>query len=269
MTDTYFEQTDNSNECLGILEALSRIYYFVYYIDLNQMDYHCVKSSGIYHELIPNTGDVNELITMLLKSLPEEYYEVMLDFSNLESLKERLKHDSSTFCEHKTVENVWVKTKFTVISRGEDDLPKNVVLTAEIIEDERKVIIESERSAKSNKEIISALKDLYLAVHSIDLSTMMFETLHSPGYLVEAISKKDNVNNVVSNWINTCVSADSIPQALAFCDLTTLQERLKDTDKITVDLNTLNAGRVRETLCVTKRDYTGTAKRLLWFAQQI
>ncbi len=263
------EFNGGASEGMEILEAVSRLYNTAYYINLEDGTYTCFKASDMYKDIIPDTGAAREAVALFCKSVPEDCFAKIKDFTNLDTLNERLSSSDSMAFEHKNMLEQWAKTSFIVVKRSADRKVIRVLLTSEDIEDERKVVTESEKTSKNNKEMLTALKDVYVGVHSIDLSTMTFESIISREYVSQVIPKTADVNSVILGWVNGCIDDSSKADALAFCNLLTLQDRLKDTNVISCELLTTGCGWCNESLCVTKRDFNNKATRLLWLSRQI
>ncbi len=257
------------SEGMEILEAVSKQYNTAYYINLEDGSYNCLKASETYKDIIPDTGNAQEAIALFCKSVPEDYFGKIKEFTNLDTLNERLSSSDSMVFEHKNMLGQWARTGLIVVRRGNDRKITRILLTSEDIDDERKIVTESEKTAKSNKEMLTALKDVYVGIHSIDLSSMTFETIICPDYLAQVMPKMGDVNTAILSWVNSCIDDTSKAEALSFCNIATIQDRLKETNVITCDLLTTGNGWCKQILCVTKRDFNNKATRLLWLSREI
>lgn len=129
------EQIEKSN---NILSSLTDIYYTMYVLDLENGFFERILKSGNIKEVDMNLLSLQDFINFIVESIAHEsHVSRVLDFVNLSTLSFRLKNRNIVSFEF--IEKVygWMRISFIVVDREKLKL-KKVLLTAQIVDDEKK-----------------------------------------------------------------------------------------------------------------------------------
>ena len=139
-----------------IVSAISKIYFSIYRIDLNADIYDEISSGEEFHRLTGLSGKASLKMKELCNTfVTHEYYDRVMLFLDLSTLKERLARDESVGIEYLAKDGNWHLARFIVKKRDENGQVSHVLYTTRLISDtkhrEQNWIVIAEAANKANK----------------------------------------------------------------------------------------------------------------------
>lgn len=180
------EREINQNE---VLTALGNSFCAIFRIDLDNDTYEQLLLQDEVKHFYNNSKYATEEIEHLYENyIVPEHYEKMKAFSNLTTLKERMKNKDSIEAECMTVDGNWYRTRFIAKRRDENENLSHVLYVTQMISDEKnreeRLISMAEAANEAN-----AAKTEFVSKVAHDIRTPM-NSLYGFLQLAEA-----NINN--------------------------------------------------------------------------
>lgn len=107
---------------------------------------------------------------------------------------------------------------------------------------------------KSQMSILSSMSDIYYSIHLINMADFSIEKLEGNDLMDKVVSEGQNASDMLTRIVKTTVEDEYIESALKFTDLSTLSQRLKNTNSITMDAIDKNVGWLRMTFIKVDAD---------------
>ncbi len=186
----------------GIIEALSKIYMFNYYINLESMLFVEIVGIDYITETLGIQGDAVEAFTKFTNTLIDENYkEDFGEFTDLHTLPERIGERQNISLEYLSIKQGWCRANFIVVSRNEHGVPDQVEFVVENISSERKKELEAkEMLEKAYEEAnkANASKSAFLNNMSHDIRTPMNAIVGFAGIASAHIENKERVQDCIA-----------------------------------------------------------------------
>ena len=115
-----------------------------------------------------------------------------------------------------------------------------------------------------NYEVISALSKIYFSIYRIDLNTGRFEEISSDSATHRITGLSGNVSLRMSEAGKQVVSAEYLPLAEGFFDFSTLKQRLRDQDTISLEYQVADGNWHLARFIVQSRDEAGEPVQVLF-----
>lgn len=145
-----------------IVSAISKIYFSIYRIDLNADIYDEISSGEEFHRLTGLSGKASLKMKELCNTfVTHEYYDRVMLFLDLSTLKERLSRDESVGIEYLAKDGNWHLARFIVKKRDENGQVSHVLYTTRLISDtkhrEQNWIVIAEAANKAKTDFLSRM----------------------------------------------------------------------------------------------------------------
>lgn len=120
------------------LKALANIYLTMHIINLSKDTYEEYNSTdAVRHFADKQTGARETMRVAIQNTIAPAYLEKALSFTNLDTIGERLKDVNTVSEEFFSLYNGWVRGRFVVIDRDENNLPINIIWATVVIQSEK------------------------------------------------------------------------------------------------------------------------------------
>ena len=128
-----------------------------------------------------------------------------------------------------------------------------------------------EKKQQEQTERISAINEIYANMYEVDMITMSISVLKYVSFAFkEKVEKNDtDAQTLIKQGLLISVDEPFLDAALEFADLSTLNDRLRDTDIITLEIRTKFKTWSRCRIIVSCRDKEGNVTKFLWLAEDI
>ncbi|MGN0650674.1 MAG: GGDEF domain-containing protein [Oscillospiraceae bacterium] len=125
-------------EDLDVLTTMASIYYTVHIFDLANDTLIPIKAEGLSAEVGTEGGNAADKMAYVMENtVVEEYKERVLEFTNINTVAQRIKGKTS-IAEDFLGKNVgWIKAQFIVLTQDENGTPTSVVYTTQIVNDQK------------------------------------------------------------------------------------------------------------------------------------
>lgn len=142
-----------------IFQSISKTYYSMHLIDLDEDKATRYIESTILTSLIQNASSAQEMINrVIIGTANDDYRDLLLDFVNLSTLSDRLNEKKTISCEFIGRNYGWTRISFVSIDK-EEDQHRQVMVYTEIIDDTKRQ--EIDLIFKSNNDELTSLYNRY------------------------------------------------------------------------------------------------------------
>ncbi len=137
-------------------------------------------------------------------------------------------------------------------------------------EKKEKELIEAHlREEKEHSEVISSLSTIYSTIFRADVGAHEYEILASVPLMGKVVSATGNFDDVKDKIIESFIEPEFRDSMCGFLDFNTLAKRLKDVNSITTEYKAPTGQWMQSRFIVKRRDKDGTAKEVLYVANDI
>ena len=168
---------ESEQKKLAIIEAMNDIYYCNYYIDLINDTYEQIISVDYLEEYIPKNGNAQETINMWLNlDVSDDFIKDVRKFTNLHTLRERMKNKSILSMELNSKKAGWARISFIAVDVDNYGMPLHTLLVSQYIDEEKKNELVTKQALKEAYEATNRAnqaKSNFLSNMSHDIRTPM------------------------------------------------------------------------------------------------
>ncbi len=161
----------------GIIEAMSKIYMFNYYIDLGTNEFTEIVGLDYVTASLGKKGDAVHAFEQFADTLIDENYrDSFQEFTDLATLAERIGSRQNIALEYISIRKGWCRSSFIVVNRDLSGVPIQVEFVVENISAERKKELEARDALEKAYEAANranASKSAFLNNMSHDIRTPM------------------------------------------------------------------------------------------------
>lgn len=224
-------------------------------------------------EIVGNSRhNCQELINKVMEhcSDPSSRDEI-LDFVDFAKLNHRLKDRSTITAEFLSAEQKWRRARFIVSERIPNGKVAIAMFLVEDIDTEKRERDQNIEAVKTMNEQISSVANIYFSMQDIDLKN---DTLKEIKTRVKRVSdlingKTEHAQETMFAVMDQMAHESSRESIHEFIDLSTLSERLKDTNTITEEFLSKKEVWSRARFIVSKRAPDGKPEHVLWLVEGI
>ncbi len=132
------EAETERDEQLSVLQSVSDVYYSMTLVDLTTDSFVEYSAQGAVKMILNNGGSAAEAMHKVMDAtMLKEYKDYAFEFTDLSTLPERLKGKKYMYTELRGHNVGWIRLAFIVIDVGDDALPTKVMVTTQVIEEEK------------------------------------------------------------------------------------------------------------------------------------
>ncbi len=134
---------------------------------------------------------------------------------------------------------------------------------------EKELIEANLREEREHSEVISSLSTIYSTIFRADVDTHTYEVLGSVPLMEQIAADKGNLDDVKDKIIESFIEPEFRDSMYSFLDFQTLAERLESVNTITAEYKAPTGQWMQARFIVKRRDGDGTAKEVLYVANDI
>lgn len=203
-----------------IISAISKIYYMIYRIDLQDFYYEEITGGSENHRFTGMKGTAAAHITSdSSEKVASKYRAMVKQFYDLSTLKKRLEKEESIAVDYLATDNNWHLARFIVQSRAEDGTARQVLLVIRVISEEKRrekylidAVEEANRANESKSEFLSRMShDIRTPMNAIMGFTRVARNhLHEPDKILDCLDKINLSGSNLQQLINDVLDISRI-----------------------------------------------------------
>lgn len=203
-----------------IISAISKIYYMIYRIDLQDFYYEEITGGSENHRFTGMKGTAAAHITSdSSEKVASKYRAMVKQFYDLSTLKKRLEKEESIAVDYLATDNNWHLARFIVQSRAEDGTARQVLLVIRVISEEKRrekylidAVEEANRANEEKSEFLSRMShDIRTPMNAIMGFTRVARNhLHEPDKILDCLDKINLSGSNLQQLINDVLDISRI-----------------------------------------------------------
>ena len=203
-----------------IISAISKIYYMIYRIDLQDFYYEEITGGSENHRFTGMKGTAAAHITSdSSEKVASKYRAIVKQFYDLSTLKKRLEKEESIAVDYLATDNNWHLARFIVQSRAEDGTARQVLLVIRVISEEKRrekylidAVEEANRANEAKSEFLSRMShDIRTPMNAIMGFTRVARNhLHEPDKILDCLDKINLSGSNLQQLINDVLDISRI-----------------------------------------------------------
>ena len=203
-----------------IISAISKIYYMIYRIDLQDFYYEEITGGSENHRFTGMKGTAAAHITSdSSEKVASKYRAMVKQFYDLSTLKKRLEKEESIAVDYLATDNNWHLAMFIVQSRAEDGTARQVLLVIRVISEEKRrekylidAVEEANRANEAKSEFLSRMShDIRTPMNAIMGFTRVARNhLHEPDKILDCLDKINLSGSNLQQLINDVLDISRI-----------------------------------------------------------
>ena len=203
-----------------IISAISKIYYMIYRIDLQDFYYEEITGGSENHRFTGMKGTAAAHITSdSSEKVASKYRAMVKQFYDLSTLKKRLEKEESIAVDYLATDNNWHLSRFIVQSRTEDGTARQVLLVIRVISEEKRrekylidAVEEANRANEAKSEFLSRMShDIRTPMNAIMGFTRVARNhLHEPDKILDCLDKINLSGSNLQQLINDVLDISRI-----------------------------------------------------------
>ena len=206
-----------SNE---ILSALGKIYVSIFRIDLEADHYDEVRSDNEIHRLTGINGKASEKLVELVNAfVTPKHYQAVTEFFNLNTLKNRLKTETTVAREYLAKDGNWHQARFVVKKRNDDGEVTKVLLVIRIVSETKRreehlisLAEEANRANEAKTDFLSRMAhDIRTPMNAVRGFTSIAKAhADDPKKVEECLQKIETASGYLQQIVNDILDLTSI-----------------------------------------------------------
>ena len=203
-----------------IISAISKIYYMIYRIDLQDFYYEEITGGSENHRFTGMKGTAAAHITSdSSEKVASKYRAMVKQFYDLSTLKKRLEKEESIAVDYLATDNNWHLARFIVQLRAEDGTARQVLLVIRVISEEKRrekylidAVEEANRANEAKSEFLSRMShDIRTPMNAIMGFTRVARNhLHEPDKILDCLDKINLSGSNLQQLINDVLDISRI-----------------------------------------------------------
>lgn len=203
-----------------IISAISKIYYMIYRIDLQDFYYEEITGGSENHRFTGMKGTAAAHIPSdSSEKVASKYRAMVKQFYDLSTLKKRLEKEESIAVDYLATDNNWHLARFIVQSRAEDGTARQVLLVIRVISEEKRrekylidAVEEANRANEAKSEFLSRMShDIRTPMNAIMGFTRVARNhLHEPDKILDCLDKINLSGSNLQQLINDVLDISRI-----------------------------------------------------------
>lgn len=256
---------DSLLQAYKITKSLTNAYYSCFNFDFNNKTCLTLKNDNSI-ELFNGTIDVKLAVNNWIEKLPVKSREIMHSFMDFSTIDKRLENKDFVSVEFINEKGMQLKGTLIASEKSEDNHIKSLTFITENLDEQRKKEREYLIKLEDAYQIAKSLSDVYIQCCSVDLETQKYTVFKNSAYLSSLQS--ENFESTVRSWINT-LDEENQNKIHDWFDFTTLDERMKSKDVISIEYQEPKGKWLRAYIIVSSRMPSGKIKTITYCVQDV
>ncbi len=265
-------------EQLAIFNVLSKNFRNIYLVNLKSGIAKILKIVDgdiyLFEKLQNKTFVFNvEAKSWIDKNIHPDDKEKMYHVLNIEYFKEILKTQDEFSTYYRSINHNY---QFIVTRVDKDNVLLSFLNVDSTIEEhlarekkEREKEEAYQIQLRKHNEFISALSTIYSSIFRVNIDSHKYEILSETVNVQDATHKMDEYEIVVKFIVTNFVEKDTQEKMLAFLDLSTLRDRLKDTNTVVIEYRNPEGRWLQGRFIIQNRNENNEAEDVLYAARDI
>ncbi len=256
------------------LSATSDIYVSMHEINFVKDTFVVIRSSvDEVTEFVGNTrSHCQEMINKVMESRSDpSSKEAILEFVDFTTLNHRLIDRDTITTEFLSSDGKWRRARFIVSERLQGGKVASAIFLVEDIDAEKRERDMTSEAVTVMNEQIASIANIYFSMHDIDLPSDTFSEIKNKVQRVSDLigGRTDHAQETIYSVMDQMTSEVSREIIHEFVNLSTLNERLKDTNTVTEEFLSHKGVWSRARFVVSKRAPDGSIEHVLWLVEGI
>ncbi len=227
-------------------------------------------------ELSTMIGGVRNNCQQMIRSIMSKFSddttrESILDFVDFNKMNDRLKDCSTVTSEFLSAEGKWRRARYIVSDRTADGRVARAMFLVEDIEAERRERDKAYGAAQKLGFQIRSIANIYIGMFDINLKTNTLRIIKSDNEIVNNLigDQTDEARKRIKMVMERLSDPSYLDEVKRFVNFSTLTERLKNTDVITLEFLTITGKWVRLRFIISQRNDSGKPAVVLLLVEDI
>ena len=165
VTQNKLMHSEKLNQYTSLIAALSSIYSALYYIDLEKNSFQEIFSDDSVHYVFGEKSDARNSLKQMVQTLvTDEYCAMMLRFTDLDTIRERMDGKNIIVQEYLEKTGGWTRCGFFSMERKKTGEVNKIICALRSISSEKEVLV-------SQENLIQALAIPYENIYIVDVNT--------------------------------------------------------------------------------------------------
>ena len=194
-----------------------------------------------------------------------------MDFVDFAKVQIRLRYRNTITLEFLNAEHKWRSARFIVTERLADGRISKAMYLVEDIDEEKREREQLNAQVEANINRIWAISKIYVSAYEVNIVEDTFTRIKEGVKEAVEHSGDDGTSAqfVIRTFIEKVVDEEFLDEMLKFCDLATLEKRLRDTDNVMIEYKFKNKRWIRSRILASRRSVTGELTHIILLSQDI
>ena len=182
--------------------------------------------------------NMQEIFFGIMRGLPESpTKQLAIDFCDLSDVESKLIDTNTITVEYLSYGNIWVRGRYVVSERDENGKITHLLWMLENIDAEKRARDRLSAVAEKLHNQMSSIANIYISAYDINLVDDTFSEIRATNRQVTGIvgENRSHAQQTLYAVMQKITDESAVSAVREFMDLSTLNERLKDTNTITIE----------------------------------
>lgn len=261
-------QIEKIESFVGVIEGIYNAIYKISLVDHSTTE---IYAKSYVHDAFSDAKNAENMRDIIAEELVlPKWRDVMYDFNEIRTVATRLKTEQQLSVEFESVHFGWQR-EYIIPHKFDPVTGKiiEVLITTENIDEIKKEEIKRQAELERQVNITKSFGAVYIASFHIDLKTDTFSVLHAYDDIIKITGTHGTASTTLMMTTYKTTDPEYIDSMLEFGELSSIAERLENTNLISKEFLGLNFGWCRANFIASKRDENGTVIEAIYAIQII
>ncbi len=256
------------------LESTADIYMSLCDINIPDNSVTAIKNVNPAIEQAVASCDHNmqEIFSGIMQGLPDSpTKQAAIDFCDLSDIDVRMKGTNTLTLEYLSYGDIWVRARYVVSERDDSGKITHLLWMLENINEEKTARDKLSQAAEKLRQQLESAADIYISLCELDILDNSVSAIKNANPAIEkAVSAcNHNMQDIFFSIMNGLPESPTKQAAIDFADMATIDERMADTNTITLEYLSYGNIWVRARYVVSERTPEGKVVRVIWMLENI